>query len=93
MIRTIITIPESDKEWLDRYSHLHHQSIAETVRQAIHCYQSHQVESEEDDAVLRETAGIWRSRGRDGLAYERELRQEWERDTVSCRGRGGGFML
>ncbi|MFW5802854.1 MAG: CopG family transcriptional regulator [Verrucomicrobiota bacterium] len=79
MVRTIITIPKPDKEWLDRYSHMHHQSIAETVRQAIHCYQF-QIESEDDDTVLRETAGLWRDRGKDGLVYQREMRDEWKRD-------------
>lgn len=77
MVRTVITIPESDKEWLEKYSRRHEQSLAETVRQAIHCYQE-QISGGERSDILRETAGMWRNRGKDGLEYQRELREEWE---------------
>ncbi|MBN1699349.1 MAG: hypothetical protein JW881_17650 [Spirochaetales bacterium] len=35
MARTIITIPDDIKTWLDHYSHRHHQSLAATIRAAI----------------------------------------------------------
>lgn len=80
MVRTVITLPESDKEWLEEYSERHHQSMAETVRQAIRCYQM-QASGHETENILRETAGMWRHRGKDGLEYQCELREEWEQRT------------
>ena len=77
MIRTIVTMEESDKEWLDHYSHLHQQSLAETIRQAIHSYQA-QASTGGRDQMLKETAGIWKGRNRDGLDHQRELRREWD---------------
>ena len=35
--RTIITISEEDKRWLESYSSLHRVSVAEAIRQGIPC--------------------------------------------------------
>ena len=77
MTRMLVTIHERDKAWLEQYSRLHHQSMAETVRQAVHSYRDRGA-SQSAIQVLRETAGIWRHRGKDGLEHQRELRGEWE---------------
>ena len=77
MVRTVITLPESDKKWLEEYSERHDQSMAETVRQAIRCYQA-RTSGEPTENILRETAGMWHHRDKDGLQYQRDLREEWE---------------
>ena len=77
MTRTIITLDEGAKRWLEDYSHRQHQSMAETVRQAI-CAYRHRVTVESEGEILRETAGIWRDRQEDGLRYQERLRDEWE---------------
>jgi hypothetical protein len=79
MTRTIVTVAEQDKDWLTSYSRLKHQSMAETIRQAIHHYRE-QVAAESEARVLWETAGIWRLHGKDGLDYQRQLRAEWPGD-------------
>jgi len=79
MARTIITIDDQDKDWLTSYSRARRQSMAETVRQAVRLYRD-QVSVESEAQMLRETAGIWRLRGKDGLDYQRELRAEWTGD-------------
>ena len=76
MNRTIITLDDSDKRWLEDYSHRQHQSMAETVRRAIRAYRD-RVSAENEAGVLRETAGMWRHRGEDGLRYQERLRDEW----------------
>ena len=40
MVRTIVSIEEEDKRWLDRYSDRHDRSTAETIRLAIKEFQS-----------------------------------------------------
>lgn len=77
MIRTIISISEADKRWLDDYSHVHHQSGAETVRQAIRTFRSGQQDTDLP-RELRKTAGIWKDRGTNGLDYVDKLRSEWD---------------
>lgn len=77
MTRTIITLEESEKRWLEDYSHREHQSMAETVRQAIRAYRD-KVSAEGEGEVLRQTAGMWRDRREDGLRYQERLRNEWE---------------
>lgn len=76
MTRTIVALHEQDKSWLEQYSRLHHQSMAETIRQAITCYRS-QFSAKSEHQVLRETAGLWHGRATDGLDYQQELRDEW----------------
>jgi hypothetical protein len=76
MTRTIITIDDQDKDWLTSYSRAQRQSMAETIRQAVRRYRD-EVSVESETRILRETAGIWRVRGKDGLEYQRELRSEW----------------
>ena len=77
MTRTIISISDEDKAWLDHYSRRHHQSLAETVRQAVGHFRS-RMHRPVEDSVLEETAGIWRHKAIDGLTYTESLRGEWE---------------
>ncbi|PIU94189.1 MAG: hypothetical protein COZ06_00160 [Armatimonadetes bacterium CG_4_10_14_3_um_filter_66_18] len=77
MTRTLITISEDDKRWLDHYSRAHQQSMAETIRQAVSDFRT-RLSGHTQDALLEETAGIWRRRAVDALDYTRGLRDEWE---------------
>ncbi|MCK5735756.1 MAG: hypothetical protein KAH21_04720 [Spirochaetaceae bacterium] len=57
MIRTLISLNEKDKRWLDSYSRSRHQSIAETVRPAVHIYRERSDIDEESD-LFHLTAGF-----------------------------------
>ena len=78
MVKTLISIPEDDKAWLDSYSHATHSSVAAVVRTAIKHYRS-ATGAREGDSVLQRTAGLWQDRTQDGLDYVTQLRDEWER--------------
>lgn len=75
MIHTIITIEESDKRWLDRYSRQHNQSTAETIRLAIKEFKKKAQEMNYQKA-LKDTAGLLRKKG-DSVQFVRRLRKEW----------------
>jgi len=58
LIRTLITLSREDKEWLDNYSHLNHQSTAETIRQAVQ--QFHEtIKKENKKDILLKTSGMY----------------------------------
>lgn len=72
--RTIITISEEDKSWLENYSKVHDISMAEAVRRGI--IQLRERESGEAyRRLVLQTRGIWK--GEDGLRYQKKLRAEW----------------
>ena len=76
MVRTIVTIEDSDKRWLDRYSDKHGQSIAQTIRSAIREFQKKARESGYHEA-LRKTAGLFKGKD-DSVSFVRKLRREWD---------------
>ena len=72
--RTIITISDRDKAWLEGFSKAKGISMAEAIRQGI----AQLKEREEKNTYLmliEETSGIWKKG--DGLAYQKKLRSEW----------------
>lgn len=73
--RTIITLSETDKKWLESYSRAHEVSLAEAIRQGIRKLRDAEFAETYRVAVQR-TRGLWR-RG-DGLRYQRKLRSEWQ---------------
>ena len=78
MTRTIISLPEEDKKWLDSYAGRQRISSAEVIRRAISEYRANR--SQKDlGKVLRETAGAWSSVSGDSRDHVDALRQEWER--------------
>jgi len=78
MTRTIVSIPEDEKKWLESYSRRHRISSAEVVRRAIREYRLKK--SQKGLAgVLRETAGSWTSVKGDTRDHVDALRKEWER--------------
>lgn len=77
--RTVITISNDDKSWIEAYSKSHNISMAEVIRKGI-------AELKEKEAeglyktLVNETKGVW-EKG-DGLKYQKQIRAEWdERDA------------
>jgi len=72
--RTIITISDEDKLWLENYSRAHGISAAEAIRRGIA-----RLKDEEGSSVykkiIQETRGIWKKGN--GLEYQERLRSEW----------------
>ena len=77
MVRTLVSLHEEDKKWLENYGHLKHSSTAEIIRLAIKQYKE-TAQNEVGSSILNETAGMWKKRNGDGLKYVDQLRKEWE---------------
>ncbi len=73
--RTIITISEDDKVWLENYSRTWRISAAEAIRRGIA-----RLRDEEGRSVYKkivsETRGIWKQGN--GLEYQAKVRSEWK---------------
>ena len=78
MTRTILSLPEDDKRWLDGYGRRLRISSAEVIRRAIREFRQKKAESSLDRR-LEETAGAWTSGRADGRAFVDGLRREWDR--------------
>ena len=79
MLRTIISLDENDKHWLDHYSEQNKMAMTEVVRVAIKNYRQ-TVETHpysELEKLLNKTSGTWRHG--DGLKFQIKLRAEWDR--------------
>ena len=85
MTRTIISIPEDEKKWLDTYGKRHRISSAEVVRLAVREFR--RMKADKSLArVLRETAGTWTSVTGETREHVDELRAEWERTPGASAG-------
>ena len=77
LVRTVISLDDKQKAWLDRQASLRRVSMASLIRQAVSEYQAK--ESRVSDVSFQEafeqTAGIWQSCG--GLEYQVGIRKEW----------------
>jgi 6-phosphogluconate dehydrogenase len=73
--RTIITLSEEDKQWLESYSRAHQVSLAEAIRQGIRRLKDAELEKTYR-TIVQNTRGIWKEG--DGLKYQRKLRSEWD---------------
>ena len=80
MTRTIISLPQEEKQWLESYGRLHRISSAEVVRRAIRDLRLG-TPGKSLRTVLKETAGAWTSVQGDSRAYVETLRKEWERPS------------
>lgn len=76
-MRTLIDVPEEDLEWLDRKAAAEGKSRAALVREAVAEFRA-----KESRKGIERYFGLWRDRKdvSDGLAYQRQLRGEWDRD-------------
>jgi hypothetical protein len=81
MIRTLISLDDEDKRWLDRKAKKEGMTMAQVVRIAVGQYRE-QCEREATqpslEELLRRTSGI--REGLDGLEAQRRLRDEWEKE-------------
>lgn len=75
--RTIITLPEEDKVWLESYSKAYRISVAEAIRQGIKRLKESMSESTYN-TLVQNTRGIWKKG--DGLKYQEKMRSEWNRN-------------
>lgn len=90
MIRTIVSLDEEDKAWLDRKAAQERVTMTEIVRRAVRRLRKDSTGSPEAfDALLRETSGLWKQGN--GLSYQVKLRAQWDRplDKKDVKGRGG----
>jgi hypothetical protein len=74
-VRTIITLSEEDKQWLESYSSLHHMSVAEAVRRGIRKLKEAEF-SENYKTLVLNSKGLWKKG--DGLTYQKQIRTEWD---------------
>jgi predicted transcriptional regulator len=76
MTRTVISLPDDQKAWLDRLARQQGVPMTRIVQRAVALLRA-QMEAENPsfDALLDATSGTW-ERG-DGLAWQRALRDEW----------------
>jgi len=79
MQRMVISLTENDKIWLAKRAKTEHKSIAEVIRQAIHCFQEQherkQMAKKQRNIILQ-SRRCWNNG--DGLHYQQNIRNEWE---------------
>lgn len=76
MIRTIISITDEEKAWLDRRAREEGVTMTELVRRSIALYREIADPADSEfAATLSDTEGIWA--GIDALAYQQSMREEW----------------
>jgi Arc/MetJ-type ribon-helix-helix transcriptional regulator len=80
--RTIITLPDEDRAWLEEYSKAHGISMAEGVRTALRLLRENK-QKDTYRALVERTQGTW-VQG-DGLDYQRRLRADWEDNAGNAR--------
>ncbi len=76
MVRTVVSLEEKDKRWLDERAEAEGVPMTEMIRRAVRLLreQSRRRRPGLDD-LLEKTAGIWRHG--DGLKYQEKMRREW----------------
>lgn len=80
MAKTLINLDPDDKNWLDQEARRRRVPMTELVRQAVRGFRVREESAAQPTLteVLARTAGLWRQG--DGLAWQTQLRREWERD-------------
>ncbi len=75
MIRTVVSLDEDDKRWLDRRAEEEGVPMTELVRRAVRRLRAED-ERPTFDEVVEASRGIWKHG--DGLAWQEKLRGEWD---------------
>lgn len=78
MVRMIISLPESDKKWLEQTGRRHRISSAEVVRRAVARMRNSAPGDDLHDAIMA-SAGRWKKSARDSQDVVDAMRSEWER--------------
>ena len=77
MVRTVISLDEESKKWLEQQAREENISAAELIRTAVRKYRDEKRrEALPLKDLLKQTSGIWKPG--DGLTYQRRLRKEWQ---------------
>ena len=71
--RTIVTLQEKDKLWLESYSKAYKVSVAEAIRQGINRLKESMAEKTYH-TLVQNTKGVWKKGN--GLKYQQDIRSE-----------------
>jgi hypothetical protein len=78
MVRTLISLPEEDKAWLDKMARSQRIATSALVRKAVAEFRSRTESDPGSFEKLHESVqGLWKKG--DSVAYVRKLRKEWDR--------------
>jgi Arc/MetJ-type ribon-helix-helix transcriptional regulator len=80
MVRTVISLDEEDKRWLDEKASSEGIPMTEVIRRAVRHLRSTEMAAGVFDELLQATSGI--GSGEDGLKVQRRLRNEWNRRSA-----------
>jgi len=80
MVRTVVSLPEDDKRWLDAEAKREGVSMTAVIRMAVSRLRAETRRAKTFDNLLKTTAGI--GTGEDGVALQRKLRKEWDGRTA-----------
>ena len=72
--RTIVTVSDEEKLWLENYSRTLGISMAEAIRRGIARLKVQEGKSTYQ-RIVKDSKGIWRKGN--GLEYQKKLRSEW----------------
>lgn len=76
MTRTVISLPDDQKAWLDHMARQQGVPMTRLVQRAVALLRTHmEADTPSFDALLDATAGLW-ERG-DGLAWQEAQRDAW----------------
>jgi hypothetical protein len=76
MVRTVISLEQADKDWLDERASEEGVPMTELIRRAVRLLRAHsRLQRPEWDDLLTRTSGIWKHG--DGLEYLEQMRGEW----------------
>jgi metal-responsive CopG/Arc/MetJ family transcriptional regulator len=73
-MRTLVDIPDPQIRRLDERARRHGQSRAAVIREAVD-----RLLGPEEVLSLEQAFGLWGDHDVDGLAFQREMRAEWDR--------------
>ena len=77
LVRTVVSLPDQQKAWLDRQAAARRVSMSSLIRQAVSEFRRRERRRAKAPfgEVLARTAGIWPAG--DGLEYQERVREEW----------------
>jgi len=76
MVRTVVSLEEGDKRWLDERAHEEGVPMTELIRRAVHLLRQQGARKRPGlEELLDQTAGAWKHG--DGLKYQEKIRREW----------------
>lgn len=78
-MRTLVDIPEKQLKALTQLSKQRKVSRAALVREAVSQYLEANSKASRD-AAIDAAFGMWKDRNIDGVAYQRKIRAEWDRE-------------